>query len=81
MTLEVGYWNLRGLVGDIRLIDVYTQEGVKWVNYGIAERDQWLAEKSNNEHGLGKTFRKLCFKICHFYKTRLFKHKKCQVYT
>ena len=54
MTLEVGYWNLRGLVGFIRLIDVYTGENIKWVNYEVAEYDKWLEEKSKNEAGFGK---------------------------
>merc|ERR1739838_19135 len=51
MTLEVGYWNLRGLVGFIRLIDVYTGENIKWVNYEVAEYYKWVEEKSKNEAG------------------------------
>ena len=35
MTIEIGYWNLRGLVGFIRLIAEYTGEPVKWT-------DTWL---------------------------------------
>ena len=46
MVIEVGYWNLRGLVGFIRLLDVYTDEGIKWKTYEISERDQWLEEKA-----------------------------------
>merc|ERR1712227_98829 len=51
MSIEVGYWNLRGLVGFIRLIDVYTQEGIKWVNYEVAQYDQWVEEKAKNDAG------------------------------
>ena len=40
MVIEVGYWNLRGLVGFIRLLDVYTDEGIKWKTYEISARDQ-----------------------------------------
>jgi len=51
MPIEVGYWSLRGLVGFIRLIDVYTNEGIKWVNYEVAQYEQWVEEKAKNEAG------------------------------
>ena len=53
MPIEVGYWNLRGLVGFIRLIDVYTREGIKWVNYEVAQYEQWVEEKAKNAAGFG----------------------------
>ena len=52
MVIEVGYWNLRGLVGFIRLIDVYTEEGIKFKTYEVEKRDEWLEEKAKmNETG------------------------------
>merc|ERR1712123_337595 len=51
MPIEVGYWSIRGLVGFIRLIDVYTNEGIKWVNYEVAQYEQWVEEKAKNEAG------------------------------
>jgi len=52
MVIEVGYWNLRGLVGFIRLLDAHTEEGIQWKNYEVSERDQWLEQKAKmNETG------------------------------
>ena len=38
MPIEIGYWNLRGLVGFIRLIAEHTGEAVKWVEYDTDNR-------------------------------------------
>jgi len=38
MSVEIGYWNLRGLVGFVKLIAVYTGETVKWISYDINSR-------------------------------------------
>ena len=62
MPIEVGYWSLRGLVGFIRLIDVYTNEGIKWVNYEVAQYEQWVEEKAKNEAGFGEFF-KGCYQL------------------
>jgi len=49
MPIEVGYWSLRGLVGFIRLIDAYTEEGIKWKTYEVAKYEEWKKEKAENE--------------------------------
>ena len=41
MPIEIGYWNLRGLVGFIRLIAEHTGEAVEWVEYDIDNRLGW----------------------------------------
>ena len=46
--MEIGYWNLRGLVGFCRLLAEYTGEPVKWVNYDInTERAKWATDKAD----------------------------------
>ena len=60
MTIEVGYWSLRGLVGFIRLIDAYTEEGIKWTTYEVAKYEEWKAEKSLNAKNFGKEKYKRC---------------------
>jgi len=46
MVIEVGYWNLRGLVGFIRLLDVHTDEGIKWTTYETSKAAEWFDEKA-----------------------------------
>ena len=57
MTIEVGYWNLRGLVGFIRLIDAYTEEGIKWTTYEVAKYEEWKEEKAKNENNFGMYYK------------------------
>ena len=56
MVIEVGYWNLRGLVGFIRLLDVHTDEGIQWRTYETSKSAEWFDEKAKlNETGeIGK---------------------------
>ena len=46
MVIEVGYWNLRGLVGFIRLLDVHTDEGIQWRTYETSKSAEWFDEKA-----------------------------------
>ena len=46
MVIEVGYWNLRGLVGFIRLLDVHTDEGIQWTTYETSKSAEWFDEKA-----------------------------------
>lgn len=48
MAIEIGYWNLRGLVGFIKLISEYTGETIDWTWYDInSEREKWAKDKTD----------------------------------